>query len=363
MDLSCIYKTHGRTPAKLLILVYCYVSHRGSSDVIIIALLLLTLHLLLRRQFVFAAAVYGLCVHFRVYPIVYAPSLFLYAGDDFSPCHQTSIPSQTTKRSNEAGLGIRTVSVLRRSFTWLTAGQRIPFSMISAAVVIFLGWVFFRLYGYEFLHETYFYHLSRQDARHNFSAYFYSLYLGQALLSPPCLADTSGAPALSCTHLSSSSSLVAEVLHVFMAATGSSFFTFGIQFVFIAVFSAFFYRDLPGCWFLVTLAFVTFNKVCTAQYFVWWIGLLPLVLPFIYSSVPALRAESWTHKLTAVGVLVGVWAASLGHWLYWAFLLEFKAEPVFLQIWISSILFLTANVCVMLLFIKHHLFLDWTPTL
>ena len=32
------------------------------------------------------------------------------------------------------------------------------------------------------------------------------------------------------------------------------------------------------------------------------------------------------------------------HWLAWAYLLEFRGQPVFLAVWAASIVFLAANV-------------------
>jgi hypothetical protein len=39
------------------------------------------------------------------------------------------------------------------------------------------------------------------------------------------------------------------------------------------------WRHLPACLFLQTLAFTALNRVLTAQYFNWWMALLPLLAP------------------------------------------------------------------------------------
>lgn len=56
-------------------------------------------------------------------------------------------------------------------------------------------------------------------------------------------------------------------------------------------------------------------QVCTAQYFVWWLSLLPLSLPHIRWPPP--------KGLLLAGVL---WGAAQLHWLGWAYLLEFKVR-------------------------------------
>lgn len=98
-----------------------------------------------------------------------------------------------------------------------------------------------------------------------------------------------------------------------------------------------FHGDLPFCWLLQTIAFVALNKVCTAQYFVWYFGLVPLCLP-------ALNTAS-TSRLAASLCL---WAVTQLNWLAWAYHLEFQGRPVYLPLWASSCLFLCANTWLLL---------------
>jgi phosphatidylinositol glycan class M len=54
------------------------ISTRGSCDSLATVLLLAVLLLLMRGQTLLPALLYGLAVHFRIYPIVYAPAIVLY---------------------------------------------------------------------------------------------------------------------------------------------------------------------------------------------------------------------------------------------------------------------------------------------
>ncbi|KAH8920408.1 glycosyltransferase family 50 protein [Atractiella rhizophila] len=84
-------------------------------------------------------------------------------------------------------------------------------------------------------------------------------------------------------------------------------------------------------WFLQTFVFVTFNKVCTSQYFIWYILFLPFVL--LNSRVPLLR---WLPLLV-------VWVATQALWLSIAYQLEIKARPLFLELWLASLVHFGGN--------------------
>ena len=118
------------------------------------------------------------------------------------------------------------------------------------------------------------------------------------------------------------------------------------QAVLLVAFALRFGRDLPFCIFLQTLGFVAFNKVCTAQYFIWYHALIPLILP---SSSALLKTER-----ARTAVVVAMWVATLLLWLGIAHQLEFRARNVFTPLWLASLAFFCANVLLVHETIRLH---------
>lgn len=114
--------------------------------------------------------------------------------------------------------------------------------MLSDMILLAFG-----RYGYPFLYETYLYHLIRTDNRHNFSVYFYDLYLRYSAL-----------------HARPSYWYVGDRYNT-SAGVGLGLLAFVPQMLTIIVISIRFGRDLCFSLFLLTYVFVIFNKVCTAQ--------------------------------------------------------------------------------------------------
>ena len=133
-------------------------STRGSNDNIIALLVFASLYFLLKRQYVSAGLVYGLSVHFKIYPIIYSIPFYL-----FIDCDRKAILSN--KKS--------TCSII---FTNFFTKNRLIFGIVSALTFFSLTGLFYYVYGYEFIYEAYLYHFIRKDNRHNYSVYFYSIY-------------------------------------------------------------------------------------------------------------------------------------------------------------------------------------------
>jgi len=106
--------------------------------------------------------------------------------------------------------------------------------------------------------------------------------------------------------------------------------------------------DLPFAWFVQTVVFVNLNKVCTSQvrsliyvsgvqltstfqYFLWYLLLLPLVLPRLRIS----RWQAYTY--------IGTWVLLQGFWLSEAYQLEFLGKNVFLTLWMRGLVYVMGN--------------------
>jgi len=171
---------------------------RGNCEALVSALLLIVVHSLINRRVILAAVVYGLAVHMRLYPIIYALSMVLFLDKNYPQCSR---------------------NYLNRS--------QIRFTLVSAFTFLALGALCYRLYGESFLQETYLYHITRSDPRHNFSLKWYTTYLN---------------------HASPSSKM-------------ESLVGFLLQGTVMMVLSLAYAQDISFCMFVTTFAFVAFNKV------------------------------------------------------------------------------------------------------
>ncbi|KAJ2305356.1 GPI mannosyltransferase 1, partial [Coemansia sp. RSA 2704] len=176
--------------------------------------------------------------------------------------------------------------------------HRIQFFVISAGVFVALNTAMYGIYGWDFVDETYLYHISRKDHRHNYSMWFLPIYL--QFYSP--------------------------------ASAAMSLASFLPQALVVGALGLAFGGDLYFAAFTQTFAFVAYNKVCTAQYFMWYICLLPVVWP--HSS---LRLMPWGL------VLVAAWFGSQGLYLQQAYRLEFLGENTFTLLWAAGAVIFAAN--------------------
>ncbi|ORY40515.1 hypothetical protein BCR33DRAFT_719473 [Rhizoclosmatium globosum] len=299
------------------------ISTRGNAESIIAALVLLCIYLLKTKQTILAALAFGLAVHLKVYAIIYALPLWLFI--DCKPQTQPPKPSTRSKSRSRSSSRARSKSVSRKVspkkeippsttllslFTSFFTPSRFLFGAISGSLFLALTYLFYTIYGHPFLEHTYLYHITRQDHRHNFSPYFYHLYL------------------TSTTTPSKLSGLLA-----FLPQLGVSSFVGAVAAA---------RGDIVFAVFAQTWIFVMLNKVITSQYFMWYLCFLPIVLQ---------RTRIQWQK--GLGLVV-LWVIGQAVWLLNAYRLEHLGENTFRRLHFAGLLFLAINTFVLVEMTKGH---------
>ncbi|CAG0900841.1 unnamed protein product [Cyprideis torosa] len=263
------------------------ISTRGSADSVVALVVVAILMSHYRGKVWWTGALLGVAIHLKLYPVVYAVPLYL---------------SWSTKDEGDQG-------VLRSLLERMCRKPNLHQWALAVSCLVSLTALtslFYALYGWDFLQHTYFYHLTRVDRTHNMSPYFYALYLQPSLLT--------------------------------------SLLPFLPQAVLCAAAGLFLHQDLNLAVFLQTVFFVTYNKVVTSQYFIWYLSLLPLILPYVHLS--------FMYLFT----LAAIWLFAQGSCLLPAYFLEFQGRNAFLYIWVEGLAFLAANVGVTVKLIQHYRF-------
>ncbi|KAL1612063.1 GPI mannosyltransferase 1 [Paraconiothyrium brasiliense] len=281
------------------------ISTRGSSEGLLGVFVTALLWAVLAQRIALSGILLGFAVHFKIYPFIYAASIIWWLDDDRLKGHGSS------KSSSSATIGNQILSFLNP--------QRLIVAVSSLLTFMALNIIMYLAYGWPFLEHSYFYHLIRTDHRHNFSPYNTLLYLNS---SPKANQQASAQSSLGLERLAFLPQLLLSAVLIPLVLSK---------------------RDLPATMLAQTFAFVAFNKVCTSQYFLWYMMFLPYYLP-----------ESTLLRSRPVGISALIlWVLGQVFWLQQGFQLEFNGHSTFvLGLWLSGIFFFIVNVGILGIIIR-----------
>lgn len=267
---------------------------RGSAESLIVLLpVLLTVGLLTigapsSRRVALAGVFHGVAIHCKLYPIIYSLSLVCFIGTTYNA---KQIPKWPTSL-------LQTTDYLMGWVRCLLTPLPIVFAGASAATAIGLTALAVYQYDYVALEEGLLYHFARVDHRHNYSMHWYWIYLG--LARQQALGIAGVLLLLPQAILLLTSSLWIAPVNLCLAL------------------------------FVQTFLFVAQNKVITAQYFSWYLCLLPLC-----SNSLALTRQV-CHAIGFLLLSVVLWLAS-------AYCLEMQGMAFHRVVWLMSVIFFAAN--------------------
>ncbi|EMD89891.1 glycosyltransferase family 50 protein [Bipolaris maydis ATCC 48331] len=272
------------------------ISTRGSSEGLLGVFVTALLWAVLAKKVPLAGFLLGFAVHFKIYPFIYAVSIVWFLDE-------------TRFQSARSAASQPSRSLFGQIQTFITL-PRLSLAFYSLLTFTVLNLAMYQIYGWPFLEHSYLYHLIRSDHRHNFSPYNTLLYLNS---SPNPSGLESDSASFELERLAFLPQLLLSAVFIPLALAK---------------------KDLPNTMLAQTFAFVTFNKVCTSQYFLWYMMFLPYYLP-----------QSTLLQSAPIGIAAIVaWIAGQAAWLQQGFQLEFNGHSTFLPgLWLSSILFFLVN--------------------
>ncbi|KAI4197532.1 MAG: hypothetical protein LQ350_005847 [Teloschistes chrysophthalmus] len=277
------------------------ISTRGSSEGLLGVMVIALLWAVIQRRIIMAGILLGLSVHFKIYPFIYGSSI-VWALETLTPPKLDEKTPPVPGRSHESESSSEAI---------LNFFNRARLTLIISSLATFatLNILMYRIYSTPFLQHTFFYHLTRIDHRHNFSPYNALLHLSSA--------NPDKVSSLRLESLAFIPQLAISAVLIPLALAK---------------------RDLAGTMLAQTFAFVAFNKVCTSQYFLWYLILLPFYLPYSsFLSKPRL----------GITALV-LWIAAQANWLHQAYRLEYLGRSTFIPgLWISGLVFFGVNVWIL----------------
>lgn len=281
------------------------ISTRGSSEGLLGMIVISFVWAVCSKRYVLGGLLAGLSVHFKIYPVIYIPSVLL-ALDKGAPLNLPLMHLPGLRFFNR---------------------DRMVFGISCLASFAALTGLMYVVYGYPFLLHSYLHHLSRIDHRHNFSVYSTLLYYRSAWESGLVLpSKVTFGPLVALLQKPESWAFIPQ-----LSLSG------------VILPLAFSKHDLVKTMFLQTFAFVTFNKVCTSQYFMWYMVLLPFYLPSLLQ-----KGSKFTKAL--VGLL---WVGAQVVWIHQGYLLEFVGMSTFYPgLFLSTLVFFVVNCWGLVLFIE-----------
>lgn len=273
------------------------------------------------RAAAMAGFLLGISVHCKLYPVIYSLSFMAH----FSRVQGGPLWQKRNMKQRFPWLDIP--ALFRLVVLWIkrfSMSTPLVFLLSLLATFSLLTYASVYYYGEIALEEGILYHFSRVDHRHNYSMFWYWIYLARARASDVVVSVQDVATSENGLGQYGLLLLIPQVILLGFSSVGLA------------------PADLSFALFVQTFLFVTHNKVITAQYFTWYLCLLPLCADRI-----RWKSRQMFASLSLLGVAFVVW-------LLTAFCLEMKGMSVHLSLWLASLFFFVANTNLFVCLVKHY---------